>query len=173
MHTRNLHLVSVEYSELGENIRATWRYISDLIKMWIAYQVGAILIVLVCTHLYERQIGEPLKFLIVVWIFSILSVLFSFGAAKQNSRLFTSAESFVVRGNFIEEEFGFLDTSDKTTRSPSSQYAYMRNELYQFDRLNLSKILSFIYCTIGIFWLVFAIGYSLYILNAKQLLILP
>lgn len=171
MSDRRITEVMVEYSELGQNLRATWKYISDLLKMWIAFQIGAIIFVLACMHFHQQYVSADspfTKFFAALCIFSVLSAILSFGAAQQNTRLFGSAEAFVARADFLETSEEFTKGDDE----PLSQYAFMRDELYQFDRTNLSKVLSLIYNATGFIWAIFVaiyFGILLVILLVKYL----
>lgn len=157
---RSVTLVSIEYSELGQNLRATWKYISDLLKMWLIYQIGTIVFVLACMKLHEDlglQADQFSKYIVALCVFTLLAIILCLGAAGQNSRLFGSVEAFVLRANYLEASEGFIDLDPSAPKVPLSQYGYMRQELYQPDKWNLSKVLSGIYAFTAVVWVVFAL----------------
>ncbi len=161
---RSVTLVSVEYSELGQNLRATWKYISDLLKMWLVFQIGTIIFVLICMKLHEelKLVPEQFsKYLVALCVFTLLAFILSVCAGAQNARLFGSVQAFVVRAKHLEFEEGFFSSSPNAAHhQPISQYEYMRQALYHPDNWNLSKLLSWIYYLTASIWFVF----SLYIL---------
>lgn len=168
MADRAITSIAVEYTELGQNLRATWSYISDLLKMWITFEIGSTVLVLFCTHLNNAgsfNEGEAQKFFIATILFSILSVVLSAGAGMQNSRLVGSASAFVKRAAFLEtlNKLGTKNADGRTDiELPPSQYIFMEKELrYSGAKTDLVGKLSLMYYTVSAMWVLFIVIYSL------------
>lgn len=170
MAERSIQKITTEYIELGNNLRETWKYISDLLKAWIVIEMFSLLVVLIGFHFHDiamQSDSSSVKIAFLFIAFSVLSLIFCFGAAAQNSRLFGSAKAFVERAAYLENSGqgkSYMGIEEASDQVPSSQYVFMNKELYYGRKLNLHNKLTILYAFSGFLW----ISFIVYVLGIRS-----
>jgi hypothetical protein len=172
--------VDIEYRELNNHIRECWKYISDLLRNLLTFQIILVSLVFLSGNIIRIEgvavsvattqdaakndqaniTNKPTQYhednvprKISILALMAIAAVGAAGATLQNIRLFNNATHFIRRAAYIESTGWFLeDTRKPTSERTSPANTYMSENLYPGKKFNLGALLTAVYSVIAIMW---------------------
>lgn len=172
--------IDMEYRELNNHIRESWKYISDLLRYFLTFQILLVSLVFLSGNIIRIEGVEvsripihdaakneqtnttnkpsedqnskvPRRMAILVLV--AIGAIGAAGAALQNYRLFFNATCFIRRGAVLEStKWFFKDTREPLTERTLPANLYMSDRIYPGKHFNLGWVLTTVYTLVAVMW---------------------